>query len=72
MSRREEEERVRRGVSLMMTKQKLPVGSNSSQVSEGLSLLGFLSGGGSLLRMLLVLEKRNSHEEQVNPPQAGG
>lgn len=49
--------RLKRGVSLMMNKQKLPVGSNSSQVSEGLSLLGFLSGGGSLLRMLLVLEE---------------
>lgn len=35
----------------------LPVGSNSFEGSEDLSLLGFLSGGWSLLRMLLVLEK---------------
>lgn len=36
---------------------KLPVGSNSLEGSEVLSLLGFLSGGWSLLRILLVLEK---------------
>lgn len=36
---------------------RLPVGSNSLQVREVLSLLGFLSGGWSLLRMLLVLEE---------------
>lgn len=34
----------------------LPVGSNSLEGSEVLSLLGFLSGGWSLLRMLLVLK----------------
>lgn len=38
---------------------RLPVGSNSLQAMEVLSLLGFLSGGWSLLRMLLVLEEEN-------------
>ena len=37
--------------------EKLPVVSNSLEGSEVLSLLGFLSGGWSLLRMLLVLKK---------------
>lgn len=47
---------------------KLPVGSNSLEESEVLSLLGFLSGGWSLLRMLLVLEK----EEEVNQVNVAG
>lgn len=38
-------------------KWKLPVGSNSLEVRDPLSLLGFLSGGWSLLRMLLVLDE---------------